>query len=245
MAKTWIAEVQQGDLEVSVSGYGQLKPKTPRLISAASDATVEEIVLRPGAQVNPDSIIMRLQDANLAYSLKDAKRSLAQLQDHYLQLDINQQRELLSHQADLEILRSELESAELEVSAQGELVEDGVVSKLDYQRAVLTHRQLKRHINIEQQRISQLQTLHKANLQLAQSNIDARNWRFNHPTLGDEWQLRYSELTIAGMQAHLVILTDVQAVVSQVQRDAWQKMIRILSHEIHNSLSPILNKRLA
>ncbi|MCO7201663.1 hypothetical protein [Pseudoalteromonas sp. OANN1] len=154
IAKTWIAEVQQGDLEVSVSGYGQLKSKTPRLISAASDATVEEIVLRPGAQVNPDSIIMRLQDANLAQSLKDAKRSLAQSQDQYLQLDINQQRELLSHQADLEILRSELESAELEVTAQGELVEDGVVSKLDYQRAVLTHRQLKRRINIEQQRIS-------------------------------------------------------------------------------------------
>ncbi|ATD05654.1 hypothetical protein SIO17_01490 [Pseudoalteromonas piscicida] len=97
---------------------------------------------------------MRLQDANLAQSLKDAKRSLAQSQDQYLQLDINQQRELLSHQADLEILRSELESAELEVTAQGELVEDGVVSKLDYQRAVLTHRQLKRRINIEQQRIS-------------------------------------------------------------------------------------------
>ncbi|MEZ7206694.1 histidine kinase [Pseudoalteromonas sp. DY56-GL79] len=41
------------------------------------------------------------------------------------------------------------------------------------------------------------------------------------------------------MQAHLVILTDVQAVISQAQRDAWQKMIRVLSHEIHNSLSPI------
>ena len=65
------------------------------------------------------------------------------------------------------------------------------------------------------------------------------HWHFNHPTLGDEWQLRYSELTIASMQAHLVILTDVQAVVSQAQRDAWQKMIRVLSHEIHNSLSPI------
>ncbi|WP_462155044.1 efflux RND transporter periplasmic adaptor subunit [Pseudoalteromonas piscicida] len=178
MAKTWIAEVQQGDLEVSVSGYGQLKSKTPRLISAASDATVEEILLRPGAQVNPNSIIMRLQDANLAQSLKDAKRSLAQSQDQYLQLDINQQRELLSHQADIEILRSELESAELEVTAQGELVQDGVVSKLDYQRAVLTHRQLKRRINIEQQRIAQLQTLHKANLQLAQSNIDASNEAF-------------------------------------------------------------------
>ncbi|WP_242441606.1 sensor histidine kinase [Pseudoalteromonas piscicida] len=75
---------------------------------------------------------------------------------------------------------------------------------------------------------------HKFSLEYANGH-----WHFNHPTLSENWQLRFSELTIAGMQAHLVILTDVQAVVSQAQRDAWQKMIRVLSHEIHNSLSPI------
>ncbi|MCF2909879.1 HlyD family efflux transporter periplasmic adaptor subunit [Pseudoalteromonas sp. DL2-H2.2] len=170
---TWIGEVRQGDLTISVAGFGQLKSRTPRLISAASEATVEEIVLRPGAEVTPRSVIMRLQDANLAQALKDAKRALQQAKDQYLQADINQQREMLSHQASLEILKSELESAELEVSAQAGLVEDGAVSKLDFQRTVLEHRQLKRRIEIEQRRIAQLQTLHQANLQLASSDIDA------------------------------------------------------------------------
>ncbi|MCG7537359.1 HlyD family efflux transporter periplasmic adaptor subunit [Pseudoalteromonas sp. OOF1S-7] len=169
----WIGDVRQGDLTISVAGFGQLKSRTPRLISAASEATVEEIILRPGAEVTPDSIIMRLQDANLAQALKDAKRALQQAKDQYLQADINQQREMLSHQASLEILKSELESAELEVSAQAGLVEDGAVSKLDFQRTVLEHRQLKRRIEIEQRRITQLQTLHQANLQLASSDIDA------------------------------------------------------------------------
>ncbi|WP_046006039.1 HlyD family secretion protein [Pseudoalteromonas rubra] len=169
----WIGEVRQGDLTISVAGFGQLKSRTPRLISAASEATVEEIVLRPGAEVTPRSVIMRLQDANLAQALKDAKRALQQAKDQYLQADINQQREMLSHQASLEILKSELESAELEVSAQAGLVEDGAVSKLDFQRTVLEHRQLKRRIEIEQRRIAQLQTLHQANLQLASSDIDA------------------------------------------------------------------------
>ncbi|QTL34353.1 HlyD family secretion protein [Pseudoalteromonas viridis] len=169
----WIGEVRQGDLTISVAGFGQLKSRTPRLISAASEATVEEIVLRPGAEVTPRSVIMRLQDANLAQALKDAKRALQQAKDQYLQADINQQREMLSHQASLEILKSELESAELEVSAQAGLVEDGAVSKLDFQRSVLEHRQLKRRIEIEQRRIAQLQTLHQANLQLAGSDIDA------------------------------------------------------------------------
>ncbi|TMP28519.1 RND transporter [Pseudoalteromonas rubra] len=169
----WVGKVRQGDLTISVAGFGQLKSRTPRLISAASEATVEEIMLRPGAEVTPSSVIMKLKDANLTQSLKDAKRALQQAKDQYLQSDINQQREMLSHQASLEILKSELESAELEVSAQAGLVEDGAVSKLDYQRTVLEHRQLKRRIDIEQRRIAQLKTLHQANLQLANSDIEA------------------------------------------------------------------------
>ncbi|WP_125561733.1 HlyD family secretion protein [Pseudoalteromonas rubra] len=169
----WIGEVRQGDLVISVAGFGQLKSRTPRLISAASEATIEEIVLRPGIEVTPDSVIMRLKDANLTQALKDAKRTLQQAKDQYLQSNINQQREMLSHQADLEILKSDLERAELEVSAQAGLVEDGAVSKLDYQRTVLEHRQLTRRIDIEQRRISQLETLHTANLQLANSDIEA------------------------------------------------------------------------
>ncbi|WP_240701896.1 hypothetical protein [Pseudoalteromonas rubra] len=42
---------------------------------AASEATVEEVVTRPGAKATPDRMIMQLQDANLAQFLKDAKRA--------------------------------------------------------------------------------------------------------------------------------------------------------------------------
>ncbi|WP_206074728.1 hypothetical protein [Pseudoalteromonas rubra] len=38
-----------------------------------SEATVEEIVPRSGAEVTPDSVIIQLQGANLAQFLKDAK----------------------------------------------------------------------------------------------------------------------------------------------------------------------------
>ncbi|TMP28515.1 ATP-binding protein [Pseudoalteromonas rubra] len=83
----------------------------------------------------------------------------------------------------------------------------------------------------------QTQRLTKAHhFSLVQSN---GQWQFSHPSLAQQWQIRQSQLPINDSHAHLLILTDVQSVVSQAQRDAWQKMIRILSHEIHNSLSPI------
>ncbi|KAF7786454.1 hypothetical protein PRUB_a1024 [Pseudoalteromonas rubra] len=78
--------------------------------------------------------------------------------------------------------------------------------------------------------------LRAAHFSLTQTN---GQWQFSHPSLAQQWQIRQSQIPIDDSHAHLLILTDVQSVVSQAQRDAWQKMIRILSHEIHNSLSPI------
>lgn len=169
-----VAAVEQGDLQLQVSGYGRLKSKKPRLLTAQSHATVEDILLKPGALVTPDSVILRLSDPQVVQAYRSANRVFVQIQNEYQQLEINQQRELLSQQAELEILRSALETAELEVTAMEQLVAKGIVSNIDYQRTSLQQRQLTRRLTIEQQRIAQLSSLHTANLAIAQSRIDAQ-----------------------------------------------------------------------
>lgn len=176
----WSGEVKQGDLQLQVSGYGRLKSRSPRLLTAQSNATVEEVVLKPGALVEPDSVILRLSDPQVSQALYAAEQTLTQRTNQYRQLEINQQRELLAQQAELEILRSALESAQLQVNAQNQLIAKGIVSNIDYQRSVLELRQLTRRLDIEQQRISQLQQLHLANLAIAQSNIDAQTTAVAH-----------------------------------------------------------------
>lgn len=176
----WSGEVQQGDLLLQVSGYGRLKSRSPRLLTAHSNATVEEVLLKPGALVEPDSVILRLSDPQVSQALYAAEQTLTQRTNQYRQLEINQQRELLAQQAELEILRSALESAQLQVNAQNQLIAKGIVSNIDYQRSVLELRQLTRRLDIEQQRITQLRQLHLANLAIAQSNIDAQTTALTH-----------------------------------------------------------------
>lgn len=173
-ADIWVGSVKQGDIEQSVSGFGTLKSKTTRLLTSYSSAVVDEIVLRPGAIVTPDSVIMRLSDPEIEQAVKNAERALTQSQNQYLQLEINQKRELLSQQSELEVLLSSLESAELEAKAQSQLIDQGIVSDIDYQRSLLQQRQLTRRVKIEQQRIEQLAQLHQANLQIAKSNVKAQ-----------------------------------------------------------------------
>ena len=170
----WSASVKQGDLALSVSGFGRLKSKKPRLLTAKSQATVDEIVLKPGAEVTSESIILRLSDPNITQSVRDAKRAYIDSQNHRIQTDINQKRELLAQQAELALIQAELESAELEANAQNQLVSKGIVSNIDYQRTKLQVRQLTRRLEIETARITQLEALHAANLKIADSNILAQ-----------------------------------------------------------------------
>ena len=56
-----IESVQQGDLEVIIEGYGTLTSDKQQLITSFSAATVKEIVLKPGAHVSANSVIVRLE----------------------------------------------------------------------------------------------------------------------------------------------------------------------------------------
>lgn len=173
-ADIWVGQIQQGNMQQSVSGFGTLKSKTTRLLTSYSNATVDEILLRPGSLVEPDSVILKLFDPELDQAVKSAQRTFKQSKNQYLQLEINQRRELLSQESALELLRSSLESAQLEVSAQNKLIEHGIVSNIEYQRSLLEEQQLTRRLDIELKRVAQLAELHKANLTIAHSNIQAQ-----------------------------------------------------------------------
>src|SRR5262245_11418434 len=54
----WIDEVRRGPMVRSVRGLGTLVPEEVRWISAATDARVEKILVRPGAAVAPDTLLL-------------------------------------------------------------------------------------------------------------------------------------------------------------------------------------------
>jgi len=53
------------------------------------------------------------------------------------------------------------------------------------------------------------------------------------------WELRRTSFRQDGRPHRLVLLTDVGRTLQAEEREAWQRLIRVLSHEINNSLTPI------
>lgn len=53
------------------------------------------------------------------------------------------------------------------------------------------------------------------------------------------WQLRRTSFRQHGFPHQLIVLTDLRRALRAEERQAWQRLVRVLGHEINNSLTPI------
>jgi len=58
-------------------------------------------------------------------------------------------------------------------------------------------------------------------------------------TSGGRWMVRQSKFREKGVPHTLVVLSDVSRALREEERSAWQRLIRVLGHELNNSLAPI------
>lgn len=54
-----------------------------------------------------------------------------------------------------------------------------------------------------------------------------------------QWELRRGSFRLSGAHHTLVVLSDVSSALRENEREAWRRLIRVMGHEINNSLAPI------
>jgi len=59
------------------------------------------------------------------------------------------------------------------------------------------------------------------------------------PGRAGRWEVRRGTFRQSGLPHQLLVLTDVSRALSDEERQAWKRLIRVLSHELNNSLAPI------
>ncbi|MFT6779494.1 MAG: HlyD family secretion protein [Paraglaciecola sp.] len=174
-----IESVQKGDLDVIIEGYGTLTSDKQQLITSFSAATVKEIVLKPGAHVSANSVIVRLENPELVLQVENAEQELIQVQANLRQLKLNNQREILNESANLAEITARFDTAALKKAAEEKLVKQGIVSQLTFQQSVLDEKQLKQRIAILKQRIDQLKLVHDESVNIQSERIKQQQGRLN------------------------------------------------------------------
>ena len=67
----------------------------------------------------------------------------------------------------------------------------------------------------------------------------ARTLQRNFPGNSGRWGMRRSTFRQGGVPHQLVVLTDLSRTLREEERQAWQRLVRVLGHELNNSLAPI------
>jgi nitrogen fixation/metabolism regulation signal transduction histidine kinase len=67
----------------------------------------------------------------------------------------------------------------------------------------------------------------------------ARTMELSFPGGSGRWGLRRGSFRQGGLPHHLVVLSDLSRTLRDEERKAWQRLIRVLGHELNNSLAPI------
>ena len=174
-----ISQVQQGDLAITVDGYGKLVSEKLQLITALTQATVEEILLKPGAIVSKDSVIVRLANPELQLNVENAQQELAQYKANLRQLSVNQTRELLTEQATIAEIKSRYEAAKLKRVAEQSLIADGIVSDLTFKQSQLNENQLSERVSILSEKLQQLYLVHSEAINIQEERIKQRLGRLS------------------------------------------------------------------
>ena len=165
------AEVRSGTFTQKVNGYGELQSVNQRLITANDPATVDELLLKPGAKVSANTIILRLKNPQLQQKLQAAKTALQKTITDRSKQDLQQQRELLEQESTLADVKAESELADLQVEAETTLAKSGVVSKMEFKRSQVKAKQLKNRIILLKTQLEKLADVHTQQLTLMDDAI--------------------------------------------------------------------------
>ena len=69
--------------------------------------------------------------------------------------------------------------------------------------------------------------------------VKSQKWQFTSAEKKQKWQIRQSEFIDGGQRHQLLIFIDIETALRANQLNAWQQIIRVLGHEIGNSLAPV------
>jgi HlyD family secretion protein len=180
-ATVWVDTVKRGPMVRQVRGLGTLVPvdEARRWVPASTQGRVERIVLRPGVQVTPDTIVLELSDPNVQQALTDAEQQLRAAEADYNSLKARLDAETLNQRAAAAIVNADFQNAQTEREMNEGLAKDGLVSNLILKQSVTRHESLRTRNNIETARLKVSEASAAAQLASAQANIDQRRSTYN------------------------------------------------------------------
>ncbi len=167
-----VGTVKRGELLREVRGPGTLVPKEIRWIAADTAARVEQILVRPGAAVEPDTVILELDNPELEGDLLAATAEVTAAQSDLAAKRTELQSRLLDQQAAEAQAKADYQSARMQAESEKTVAEKGIIPAVQYRRSLVALEQLRYRVDIEGQRVAEFRRNIAAQVAAAKARLD-------------------------------------------------------------------------
>ena len=148
----WVDTVKRGPMLRQVRGLGTLVAEEVTWIPAATEGRVDKIVVRPGALVRPDTVILELSNPDLQLELLKAEWQIKSAEANYTDLRVRLESQRLDQEASAARVGSEHAQAQLNAEVEQKLAEQGLTSNVKLKTTAAVADELKHRSAIEKQK---------------------------------------------------------------------------------------------
>ncbi len=171
-AAVWIDTVKRGPMVRDVRGTGTLVPEDLRWIPAVAEGRVERIVLRPGAAVEPDTVIIELSNPELQQGVRDAELQLKSAEAQLANRRVELESAVLATQSAVATLESDAREARMDAEAEAALNKEGLTSAQSLRNKSTKADNLDHRLRLERQRSAMQQRAVATQLAIPMAEVD-------------------------------------------------------------------------
>ena len=164
--------VKRGEMLREVRGPGVLVPEQIQYVQAETDGRVERLLVQPGTEVQPDTVLMELSNPELKQAAFDAEWALKASEAQLERLRANLESDRLAQAAQLVTLKAEFTQAGLEAQADDVLAKDGLVPEIVRRKSRSKADDLAARIEIESRRVDFASNSASAQLAVQRADVE-------------------------------------------------------------------------
>lgn len=171
-ATVWVDTVKRGSMLRQVRGLGTLVPEDIRWIPATTEGRVEKRLVKPGAIVKPETVLIELSNPTLEQDVLAADAQLKAAEASYENLKVQIETQFLNQKAQAATVQADYSQAKIQAEVNEDLSKKGLVPELTYRLTKVRAEELTVRNQIEHDRLSKVTESAKAQLAVQQAEID-------------------------------------------------------------------------
>lgn len=193
-AAVWVDTVKRGPMLRQVRGSGTLVPENIQWIPATTQGRVERILLRPGATVTPDSVILELSNPNLQQAVMDARLAAESAKASYVNRKAELENSLLAQESEVAGIETSYNNAKLTLEANESLAKDDLIGAIQLKQSQSLAKDLRNRLENAQKRLDNQRAGIKSQLAPQEAEVNQRDATY---------QLRLRELEDLKVKARM------------------------------------------